>query len=463
MKINKKRIALYITIIITACVYSHLHAGYARNPRHINVMVIVIDALRHDHLGCYGYERNTTPNMDKLASEGTRFAQAISAGSWTAESVPSILTGTYPPTHQIRDWNGILNREVGTLAEELSAKGYQCVFWGNHRLLRKIDIHAGFNKVYSSDKYVHDKPILSEYAFTSRIINRIKTRYKDRPFFFYIHYEGCHAPYRPPAPYKYMYLRDKYRKEPKFIPISTTNSNTLIYDRRKSIPWIVNENNITDPDYYISQYDGALSYADTQLQRLMDSLSSFGLDKNTLVILTADHGELLGEHDIYFNHYGGFEENIRVPLIIRLPGVFPENKIISKQVSLIDIAPTIIEVIGLKKPRYMQGESLVAFFKPFRNYRAKYACSGWKRGIALRNEDWKISYNGMTGLCSLYNLKKDPEEQINLAASRPVKLQELKKVLGDFQKRIVASAPPKKGEPLKEEEKQLIRSMGYIQ
>lgn len=145
------------------------------------------------------------------------------------------------------------------------------------------------------------------------------------------------------------------------------------------------------------------------------------MDKNTLIILTADHGEMLGEHNIYFNHYGGYEENIRVPLIIRFPPLFPKGKVISRQVSLIDIAPTILEIAGLNKPFYMQGESLLAFFKHTYNYQTKYIFSFSHYQHALRNENWKLIRKGKVRY-ELYNLKDDPREQHNLITKDHINL-----------------------------------------
>ena len=105
---------------------------------------------------------------------------------------------------------------------------------------------------------------------------------------------------------------------------------------------------------------------DAQIGRLLNALKELKIDKNTLIILTADHGEMLGDHNTYFIHASCYEENIKVPLIIRFPGLFPKGKVISRQVSLVDIAPTILEIAGIRKPYYIQGESLLSFIKPFR-------------------------------------------------------------------------------------------------
>lgn len=418
-------------------------------------------------MSCYGYKKNTSPNIDRLADEGVKFTQAISAGGWTAESVPSILTGTYSLTHQIHYLEDLRNPKIKTLGHELVMRGYQCVLWSNLNTLSYLDIKDGFQKIYVSANYKNNMPVLTNYALTSRIMNRLKIQYKNCPFFFYIHYEGCHVPYRPPVPYKYMYSHDKYRKESISIPISKLNYGNRKYDGKRKIPYVVVENNIADPDYYISQYDGAISYADAQVGRLMDGLKELGLDKNTLVILTADHGEMLGEHDVFFTHYGSYEENIKVPLIIRFPEAsqFPRGRVISKQVSLIDISATILELLGLNKPFYIQGESLMAFIKPFRIYHKKYIFSCDRGYFALRTENWKLIFSKLKNL-EFYNLKEDPGEQYNqynLVNERSDNFKQLKQRLYNFMKCDSALLKARKGYSLTEEDKKLFTSLGYIQ
>ncbi len=454
---------IFAVVIVVICVFAFLLLRERNNSKPINILLITVDALRPDHLSCYGYERHTSPNIDKLSKEGIRFTQAIAAGGWTIESLPSILTGTYSLTHQIHAWDDLRNLSVKTLAWELAIKGYQCVLWSNHGDMRSLDIKDGFQRVYSVDVRKNYKS--TDYVLTNQIINRLKNQYRNHPFFFYIHYEGCHVPYLPPAPYKYMYLHDKFRKKSESIPISNRKDRDERYTGNGKIPYVAAKDNITDPNYYISQYDGAISYTDAQIGRLMDGLKELGLDKNTLVILTADHGEMLGEHNIYFDHQRSYEENIRVPLIIIFPKLFPRGKVISKQVSLIDIAPTILEIAGLKRPSYMQGESLLAFIKPFKSYPRKYVLSFFtnpKDWIAIRAKDWKLIYNNANEL-ELYNLRDDPMEQHNLITKRPDKFRQLKQELDNFIKCSTPSNPPRKGSPLTEEAKEHLRSLGYAQ
>ena len=445
---------IIIVIVLLAIISLGWHSKQKRGR--LNVLLISVDAFRPDHLGCYGYQRDTSCNIDRLSKQGIRFAQAIAAGGWTAESVPSILTGTYSLSHQIRSWRDLRNHSIKTLASQLAVKDYQCVLFSNHGPMKYLDIKDGFQGIY-----VRKHCEVDDRQLTIEAIDWLKAHKDNSPFFLYIHYHGSHTPYRLSEPYKSMYLYDKFRGEPEFVSVSKLKLGGKKYYGDGVIPYIVAENGITDVNYYISQYDAAIYYVDIQIGRLIDSLKKTGLNKNTLIILTADHGEMLGEHNLYFEHRGGYEENIRVPLIIRFAGLFPKPKVISRQVSLIDIAPTILELVGLDKPSYMQGESLMAFIKPLRIYDVKYVYSFFNEYSTLRTEEWKLICYCDTG--ELYNLKEDPREHHNLSVERADKFKQLKQELEGFKRRISCSASVKQGSALTEEDKQRLRSLGYAQ
>ncbi|MFC1658048.1 sulfatase [Candidatus Omnitrophota bacterium] len=423
-----------------------------------NIILIIADSLRPDHLGCYGYGRNTSPNIDQLAKQGVIFREAISAGGWTCESIPSILTGTYSLTHQIRDWDDLRNISIETVASQLSSKEYQCVILSNHRPVKLLDIRDGFQEVYISDNFEDKQPVINAQNFTDRVIAWLKA-YTGGPFFLFIHYHSPHFPYRPPEPYKSLYLFDKFMGKSESVPISDSRNNEA-FQGINNIPYLVAEDNITDPNYYISQYDGAIAYLDAQIGRLLESLEDIGLDKNTLIIVTADHGEMLGEHNIYFTHQKGYEEDIRVPLIIRFTKLLPQDRAINRQVSLIDLAPTILEIAGLGKPSYMQGESLLAFIRPLRIYHAKYAFSSNRDTLVLRSKEWKLISDDWAD--ELYNLKQDPGEQHNLAGRKLSKLLQLKKRLNKLEEEISSPIISRNGRTITEKEKEYLRSLGYF-
>ncbi len=455
--LKSKNYIFIILILVLACSNKAASAGREKNK---NIMIIVVDSLRLDHLGCYGYYRNTSPNIDKLSKEGLKFNQAITAGGWTTEAIPSILTGTYFFMHQMQNKYGFETSFIKSLAEELSLKNYQTALFSNHNLMKLPVISKGFQEVYVDELFENNHPITTDYILTNKIKKWLEKQNSKPPFFLYIHYWGCHIPYNLPAPYKYMYLNDKYMNGPKTVPISTVNTEHGKNIGYKQIPYIVAEKGITDINYYIAQYDGTISYIDAQICRLIDKLKELKLYNDTVIILTADHGEILDEHNLYFTHGIWQEGTIKVPLIIRAPDLFPKGKLVTKQVSLIDIAPTILELTGLNRPSYLEGESLFAFVKPFRNYHAKYVLSTNKLNgyLTVRTEQWKLIYCKKSNYYGLFNIRKDPKEQNNLSKQRPDKIKQLKRVLDKYSDKEISFE-----QLLLEKNKDVLKRLGYLQ
>ncbi|MBW1861759.1 MAG: sulfatase [Deltaproteobacteria bacterium] len=450
---SKKSVIKLTGIIITSFVVGililHLFPKNAANKRDINIILIVVDALRVDHLSCYGYKRETSPHIDRLAAEGTMFTQAISAGSWTGESVLSILTGTYSYIHQAIYWNEPRNPSIKLLPQHLKKKGFKSILLSNHDAMSMVDIMDGFDLIY-----IKNPDEINAHQLTLKAIEWIKQN-KDRPFFVYLHYLGPHAPYKLPKPYKSKYVNDRFRVK-KEIPIDWNNARIA---EKGKIPNIVVENNIQDIDYYIAQYDGAISYTDAQIGCLLDNLRQRELLKNTIVIITADHGEEFGEHEIYFNHLNCYEGNIRVPLIIKFPEFFPERKIISQQVSLTDITPTILATLKLDIPDFVQGKSLMPLLRKDTLKFHPYVYTSQYPQRSIRSENWKLILNDTS--CELYNLIEDPQEKYNLANVRIDKLMEMNAVLVTYEGESVVPGW-KRTESLTEKQKERLRSLGYI-
>lgn len=376
--------------------------------------------------------------------------------------MPSILTGVYSWVHQINDSTLIsLNPNIKTLPELLAVNNYQTAIFSTNYAAKHLDVNNKFQELFIETGSSAYKPIITEYFLTSQIQSWLEKKGKINPFFLYIHYWGCHAPYRPPASYRGKFSRERYRKEYKAVPISTLNAEDKVFDGKGRIPYALAENNITDMHYYISQYDGVIAYVDSQVGRLMNTLKRLKLNNDTMIILTSDHGEMLGEHDMYFYHNGGYEENIKVPLIIRLPGMFPKGKKVSAQVSLIDIAPTILEITGSNKPSYMQGESLLSFVKPLRSYNANYVFSCDRNIISVRRGNWKLIYNSINHSCELFDLKNDPKVKNNLMYQRKDMVKILSRRMAEWKDKKNYS-DLKGNQLLPEKDKVILRSLGYL-
>ncbi|MCM8784413.1 MAG: sulfatase [Candidatus Omnitrophica bacterium] len=370
-------------VLLISILFLYFLFGFKKNVQKPNVILITIDSLRPDHLGCYGYHRNTSPNIDKLAREGVIFKNVIAQSNHTSSSLPSIMTSTYLHTHRVYDYGYDLDKNLSTLAEIMKANGYQTWSWIGNR-----DILTGANYLEHGFDVQESFTVKESRKIIYGVIEKIKANYKKSPIFLWVHYFDTHAPYDVPEPY------------PSFFPyydivnipiLSSTSERPEDYEGRGGIPGYVAEFGITNVDYYIAKYDRAINYVDAQIGLLTETLEKLRLDNRTLIIITADHGEFLGEHNIFFSHViPMFDEVIKVPLIIKYKGRLPENRVIETQVETIDIMPTILDLVGIKKPPYIQGVNLFSFFRKFK----KYALSeNGKKGVfhyCIRTNGWKL-------------------------------------------------------------------------
>ncbi|MFC1666567.1 sulfatase [Candidatus Omnitrophota bacterium] len=450
--IPRKPLIILAVAILTGFILAFVY--YKSTSVRPHIIIVVIDALRPDHLGCYGYKRNTSPHIDELTEQSTVFTQAITAGGWTAESVPSILTGTYSFIHGINDWDSRLNSDITTLPQFLKSKGYKSALFTNHSCFSMLDVKDGFDTVEIIEQ--------NDHQLTIEAIDWLE-RNRAKQFFVYLHYKGPHVPYKLPSSYKNKYLQDRFRDK-KEVPVSKDSSYEYEkYEGEGKIPYIVAENGISNVSYYIAQYDGAISYTDTQIGYLMDNLRKLNLLENTFIVLTSDHGEMLGEHDYYFCHWTSYEEILKVPLIIRFPRLFPKGKNISQQVSLTDIAPTVLDILDIKAPSYIQGKTLINLFRKkeasFHPY--VYTSSGHET-VSIRGEQCKLIRNNIESDYELYNLIEDPQEQHNLISEKQNKFREFKKILLEVYRKESFSSEDQKTGFLTDEQKDDLKSLGYL-
>ncbi len=355
-----------------------------------DVVLVTIDTLRADHLASYGYGAIQTPNIDRLAAEGARFANAASAVPFTLPAHSSIMTGTYPPWHGVRENVGYrLDDKVPTLAELLRAQGYATAgFVSAFVLDSRWGIGRGF------DRYMDDfdlgemqgrnmgsvqRPGAETVAAALAWLDR--ERPPDRPFFLWLHLFEPHDPYTPPEPY-----RSRYVGRP---------------------------------------YDGEVAYADELFGRFRDGLRERGLLERTLLVLTGDHGEGLGDHGESFHGYFVYDSTTHVPLLMRPPGGLPAGRVVEPPVSHVDIVPTVLDALGVPPPEDLQGESLLPLLEageedppPPRRYPV-YSESlypllhyGWAPLRALREGPYKYIRAPRE---ELYELPADPQESDNLA------------------------------------------------
>lgn len=447
---SKKYIFIFtIILLIIAC---YLRLNFIRSFGKLNIILISVDSLRQDHLGCYGYERNTSPNIDAFAKEGVLFSQAIAQGTRTHVSLPSLHTSTYPRVHGCYTYNFKMNPLLPTLSETLKKNGYfTMAVIGSpqiNQLKRGFDIFID-NEDMKADEVTRKSAHLIE-------------KYQNNKFFIWVHYFDPHGPYRPPVPYDRIF---PYNLEGKVAPINDEWDSGYM-----GIPLSVAENNITNIDYYVSQYDGEIRFTDEQIGALLKKIKELSLDKNSIFIITSDHGDSLGEHNLYFVHGFVYDEVIKIPLIIKSKKVMPFSKIIGHQVQHIDIAPTILEILRIKKPKTMQGNSLLPLIQGNKGHPSFFSFSECRDQILLgriieciRTNEWKlICINEKNKLkYMLYNLKLDPKEDNNLVNLKREEFKFLNEKLVNWRNRVPLFKPTLSN--ITKEQKEILRSLGYIQ
>jgi len=400
--------------------------------RNLNVILISIDALRPDYLSCYGYKTNTSPNIDRLSKGGVLFTHAISHASWTCPALPSIITATYPSTHGVNFWDQTLPPSIITLPQILTQNSYHTCFISGHGGLSYSNLGFGTFKDSSSDAM----------QITEEAIKWLANN-QDKKFFLWLHYMDTH---------------DKSLKIPE--------EKHFMQNIEKG-----------DIESYTLKYEQAISYVDTQIGYLLSNIKKYGLHKNTLAIVTSDHGEEICEHDFCFNH-GGFlwDTIIRVPLIMSCAGLIPKNKIVQSQVRHIDLLPTICAILNIKKPESSEGESLLPLiqknkfhslnaFSEHKENEGDLSTGKWVfTKFSIRTPEWKLikTIHGDKEGYELFNLKNDPQESKNLIEIEKEQFNLLQMELSEWmrrQKPNVSSLPKQ----LNEETKSRLRSLGYLQ
>ncbi len=397
-----------------------------------NVILLVIDTLRADHLGVYGYPRNTSPNIDALASDGILFDNPWSQWPATGPSMSAIFTGKYVHTTGVKPRTPCKLTKDITLAEILNANELKTgAVVSNGALTPKY----GFNRGYDDDGEEEDYEIANasdDYmrigdsgdSVTQTSIDWIKKN-KGNQFFMWIHYVKPHTKYVPTHPFNESFIDDRY------YGTHDLKLNEEFNDDIGGISGRANLNNKTNFFYYVSQYDGEIQYVDDEVGKLIEGIESMGLKNKTLIIITSDHGETMGEHNAFFEHgWFIYESTMKVPLIISSPIGFPVKKRIKTPVQAIDIMPTILEFLNIEIPEDLEGESLYPLiFNDSVDKEQFIYTEGGREGEyikAIRDNRWKLIHvpegddrRRMKGVeYELYDLQEDPMEQENLMEKR---------------------------------------------
>jgi arylsulfatase A-like enzyme len=406
-------------LAIAVCFVAVLACGTEDRP--LNVLIIGVDTLRPDHLGCYGYERNTSPAIDKLAAEGVLLENTISQSPWTLPSFSSVFTSLYPSQHGAMSAVSRMRESFPTLGTILKEHGYATGAIVNATVLRpEYGVNRGF------DYYDPTPPQGRRADGTTVDVLEWINEHKDQPFMMFAHYFDPHEPYAPLPPYDTLFdagydghignafvLHDYF---PDVVGMDFENLRSL------------DEN---DWNHIRALYDGEIVYTDKAIAGLLSGLSELGIRDNTLVILLSDHGEEFFEHEGFGHGHTLFGEVIRVPLIFSLPGRLPDGMRVSRQVRLIDVMPTVLDLIGINTDAHLEGVNLMPVLTgngeppPTRStlfpQNAAYS-EGMLQGTERKGitaQPWKMIYDLRSRDEMLFNLEQDPDEQENIAAHKP--------------------------------------------
>ena len=443
-----------------------------------NIVFLVLDAVRADHVGCYGYGRNTTPNIDALAERGVRYANAFAPSIWTPAVHGAIFTGRYP-SHTGAYGNSLaIPDRYETLPEALRKAGYRTFAASAGAHIRR---DRGYDR--GVDQYVETRRISPELGFLRKLLtdrsyrkqvsfslragpddktlfklDRLKrfarrSKGEGRPFFAFVNAKTAHSPYNPPRPYKGIFCeefdRPRWEVLERILDTLDFPTQTVVGqddDRLREVARtggdgiLAGQKELTDEEWDVIEawYDGAIRYMDNRVGSLVDELKEIGAFENTLFVVTSDHGENFGDHGLTRHVFCLYDSLLHVPLIVSPPKGQYADAVVDNQVSLIDLHPTFLDVAGAQSPNYDHSTSLYPFEdRQFHEYTfAEYAgyegpanrlkrkyptadTAALSRTIqSVRSDEYKLIMAEDGGV-ELYRWRNDGTEQNDVADQEP--------------------------------------------
>lgn len=454
-----------------ACWFNPVLYAPPKNTK--NVILISLDTLRPDHLGCYGYSRDTSPNIDSLAKDSALFWNTFATSPWTLPSHVSLMTSLNCINHQVYQGNQTMDPSILTLADILRTRGY---FNGAITGGGFVSGFYGFSKGFDSYHVRGQIQSKNSAEIASRAVLDWIDRHKDRNFFLFLHTYQIHNPYSSPAPYNELFLeKSSTLTEIDMSPFRLNHEN-----RYKPVMDDLRQN-------FIDLYDGEIRYTDeTLIKQLLSKLKELNLYDSTMIILTSDHGEEFYEHKSWHHTHSVYNETIKIPLIIKFLNSNHKGKRIPEFVRIIDIMPTILEALDINPSKYqMDGESLfdllgdekqemeerifiseLASNVMQRHVPKKVAINLGKHKLIINNEfkseDLAYFLSSLPEMepMEIYDLEKDPDELYNKSRENPQLTRELLDFLRNQNKmtRKVSAEEAKMSEELREQ----LRALGYI-
>lgn len=423
----------------------------ARAAKPPNVVLYGIDTLRADHLGCYGYPIPTTPRIDAFAREAVLFENAYSPSSWTRPAIVSLFTGLGPRAHGVNGRLSRLDEEAVTLAERLREAGYEtAAFVTNSVLHERFGVAQGFGRweLFRETNGPEMHRLSDELVEAAAAWLRTP---RDRPFLLYLHATDPHAPYTPREPFR----------------TALAEGVDPALGEKPRIDDVILSGAAAAPhrDALVRLYDGEVAFADAGFGRFVDALDEAGLAESTLVVLLSDHGEEFLDHGGWTHGQTLYEEQLRVPLLVRLPGAGRQGSRIGAPVSLVDVFPTIADLAGIDPPAGIDGRSLTGAIRgrdlPRREMFPYLDYPPW-RLEALISGELKIIRPlppNPEGEPELFDLANDPGERRDLADEQPSAVGRL---LASLERR--GPVPPPDGAPAEVDPgtTERLRALGYL-
>jgi choline-sulfatase len=437
------------------------YAGHRSDisKRH-NVFLITIETTRADHLSCYGYKRETTPNIDKFAEDGILFSNMFVQRGETWPSLTSIMTSLYPVNHHVRANGHMLPSSIVSIAEIMAENGYACC--------AAVAPNASPAEWRGFDYLTTGR----DRKLTQRAIGWLREN-RENNMFLWVHYLQPHKPYKPPRPYNRLFDPDYKGK------MNGTNA--------QMDEITINQIELDEADLYhiIALHDGCIRFIDGEIKKILSMLKKLELYDDSIIIITADHGEDLYQHNYYFYHGASvYDSSLHVPFIIKIPGSAIRDKRISDIVESIDIAPTILQLVNIPVPADFEGHSMLPLiYSEDSKGVFRHAYSEWKEKIlTLRTMGHRYVYNPNShhprslgpdvdwsyfiDREEMYDIRKDPMEQNNIASSDPIKAHQMQEKMThwyNFRKWREGQGLSQQNKGVRKEIKKRLRAFGYIQ
>ncbi|MEE2612319.1 MAG: sulfatase [Acidobacteriota bacterium] len=463
-------------------------AGVPATPQ--GVIVIMADTIRPDHLGAYGYPRDTTPVLGRLAGGGTRFDDTVAQATWTKVSTPSILTSLYPLTHGVKDVPDRLPSSATTLAEIYRAAGHATVSFSSVTFSgAATNLHQGFEELHEAASRTGLNRGKSARGFVDRLLPWLDV-HRDVPFFVFLHLFDPHSPFEPRPPYNTMWANPAERAAHAERVSEVRQQIDSPFLRGQVMPSQADlDASEIDVDAFLSYrkawYDGSIRGMDTEVGRLLARLEALGLTDRVVVAVVGDHGEEFLEHGSSWHGQSVYGELTQVPLILWAPGRIPAGRQVSDTVRTIDLMPTLLELSGLPLPETLQGQSLLPLLAPGdgmeqpgwihrpavaeEHVRTEAGTDDRHASYALVLDGWRLIHNVTRDEdepeYELYDHGRDPLNLSDVATDHPEVVDRLAADLERWRRRAEAARLPADAEladTLSADELDRLRSLGYL-